>query len=60
MPLSVALTLDEGHKVSREQSQLASFFIHFSSDQNEICGVEAIQDEHNDTASEWDIVKWVK
>ena len=36
IPFSVTLTLAGGHKVSKNQNLLASFFVHFTADQNEI------------------------
>ena len=58
--LSVTLTLPQGHKVSAKQNHGVHFLKHFSSDQDEICGDEAIQAEHQKTTlsfkgsrSEW-------
>ena len=47
---SEALTLPEGHKFSRKQKLLASFFAHFSTDEDEFwCGVSTNYFEHTDT-----------
>ena len=50
IPLSVTLTLPQGHKVSAKQNHGVHFLKHFPSDQDEIwCGDEAIQAEHQKT-----------
>ena len=53
IPLSLTLTLPEGHKVSTKQNLLLHFLSHFSSDWDEIwCGDGAIQAECPETAFE--------
>ena len=43
IPLSVALAVAEGHKVSRKQIFFILYLRHFSSDQDEVrCGVAAV------------------
>ena len=49
-----SLTVAWGHKVSRKQNHLASFLVHFATDQDEIWrNVEAVQVEQPDSDAEW-------